>query len=147
LPTGIDEKHTPDKAWLLTFLSTYMPGLDIFKKSYVAPPRQEKFVSNVKVELPDDFLDGLPASRKKVKHRRLGMLSKGKEQAKALRYKQMHEKFKKEYLKVKNKIDAQRHTESNRLEASSRLHSRPSSPPRGQTAGGSNVQVISQQHQ
>jgi hypothetical protein len=66
LPTGIDEKHTPDKACLLTFLSTYMPGLDIFKKSYVAPPRQEKFVSNVKVELPDDFLDRLPASRKKV---------------------------------------------------------------------------------
>jgi hypothetical protein len=31
----------------------------------VAPPRQENFVTNVKVELPDDFLSDLPASRKK----------------------------------------------------------------------------------
>ena len=120
LPTGIDEKHTPDKAWLLAFLSTFLPGLDIFKKSYVATPRQEKFVANVKVELPDDFLADLPASRKKVKHRRLGMISKGREKAKEQRYKQMHEKFKREYLKLKNKNDAQRHADANRVEASSR---------------------------
>ncbi len=94
LPTGIDEKHTPEKAWLLAFLSTFMPGLDIFKKSNVAPPRQEKFVANVKVELPDDFLADLPGRRKKVKLRRLGMISKGKEKAKDQSYKQMHEKFK-----------------------------------------------------
>ena len=48
------------------------------------------------------------------------MLSKGKEKAKELRYKQMHEKFKREYLKLKNKNDAQRHSDANRAEASSR---------------------------
>jgi hypothetical protein len=59
----------------------------------------------------------------------------------------MHEKFKKAYLKLKNKNDAQRHSESNRMETSSRLHSRANSPPRQQTSGGSNVQLISQQQQ
>ena len=144
-PTGIDEKHTPNKSWLLKFLSTYMPGLDIFKKSYVAPPRIEKIASNIKVELPEDFLADLPASRKKVKHRRLSMLSKGKDEAKAQRYKKMHEKFKREYLKMKNKVDAQRHSDSNRIEASSRLQSMPSTPPRSITSGVPQLSQVQQQ--
>lgn len=116
-PLGIDENHTPDKAWLLVYLSTYAGGLDIFKKSYVAPPRQEKFVAKIKVDLPEDFLKDLPASRKKGKHRRLGILAQGREEAKSERLKHLQEKFKKEYLKQKNKLDALKHSDSNRREA------------------------------
>ena len=58
----------------------------------------------------------------------------------------MHEKFKKAYLKLKNKNDAQRHSESYRMEPIC-LQSRANSPPRQQTSGGSNVQLISQQQQ
>jgi hypothetical protein len=40
---GINDTHTPDKAWLVAFLSTYVPDCKIFKKDYVAPPRVQPF--------------------------------------------------------------------------------------------------------
>ena len=34
----IDEKHAPDKKWLIDVLGTLKPDDEIFKKNYVAPP-------------------------------------------------------------------------------------------------------------
>ena len=62
---GIDFRHTPDKAWMLACISTYLPDHSIFGKSYVAPPRREKLVNKAEVEWPTNFLQGLPPSRKK----------------------------------------------------------------------------------
>ena len=36
---GIDASHTPDKAWLISIISTFNPMCEIFKKSYLPPPR------------------------------------------------------------------------------------------------------------
>ena len=71
---GIDGTHTPDKSWLLAIISTYNPGCEIFRKSYLPAPRVEKIEDKAKIALPADFLEGLPASRRKTKKRRLGIL-------------------------------------------------------------------------
>ena len=71
---GIDASHTPDKAWLLSIISTFDNQCEIFKKSYLPPPRIERIENKAKVSLPTDFLEGLPVSRKKHKVRRLGFL-------------------------------------------------------------------------
>lgn len=105
-PLGIDEKHSPDKAWLVTFLATYVPDCKIFEKGYVAPSRAQTVEDETKVGLPADFMAGLPISKRKVKQRRLKMISKNKAEGKLNRLKLVQEKFKKEYLKQKNKIDA-----------------------------------------
>jgi hypothetical protein len=73
-PLGIDASHTPDKGWLISIISTFNPSCEIFKKSYLPPPRTEKIENKAKVLLPTDFLEGLPVSRKKHKVRRLGFL-------------------------------------------------------------------------
>jgi len=71
---GIDASHTPDKGWVIAIISTFNPQCEIFKKSYLPPPRVEKAENKAKVALPADFLEGLPVSRKKHKVRRLGFL-------------------------------------------------------------------------
>ena len=76
---GIFEKgHSPDKQWLLALLSTHKETLRIFSKSYVPPPRNVKIDEKPIVSLPDDFVQGLPASKKKNKGIRLGLLSTSK---------------------------------------------------------------------
>jgi hypothetical protein len=82
-PTGIDDKHTPNRACLVALVSTYLPGHDIFKKSYVLPPRVVKVADNVQVDYPDDFFEDLLPSRKKSKHRRVGLIAESKEESKA----------------------------------------------------------------
>ena len=82
LPLGIDKEHTPNKEWLLALLSTHKSDLHIFKKDYVAPARVPKLAAKPSINLPTDFLSGLPDSRKRTKAKRLSMLSKGKTEAK-----------------------------------------------------------------
>lgn len=62
-----------------------------------------------KLEIPKDFLADLPPSRKKVKARRLQIISKGKLESKHDRAKQMKERYAKELLAVQNKIDQNKH--------------------------------------
>ena len=82
LPLGIDKEHTPNKEWLLALLSTHKSDLQIFKKDYVAPARVPKLAAKPSINLPSDFLSGLPDSRKRTKAKRLSLLSKGKTEAK-----------------------------------------------------------------
>ena len=111
--SGIDDGHMPDKTWLLAVLGTFNPKLEYFKKGYVPPPKVAALSNLTKVDLPEDFLDGLPASKRKVKVRRLRMMSNSKTEGKMMRFKALKEKFSKEYLREKNKLDAQRHHQRN----------------------------------
>ena len=72
---------------LLAYLSTYKSDLKIFKKDYVAPPRVTKIEAKPMINLPSDFLADLPASRKKIKAKRLSMINKGKLEGRAERIK------------------------------------------------------------
>jgi hypothetical protein len=56
----------------------------------------------------------LPAPKRKAKNKRLQMITKQKSEGRLERIKQMQEKFKKEYLRVKNKLDARKHEDDNR---------------------------------
>ena len=67
---GIDASHTPDKGWLISIISSFNPQCEIFKKSYLPPPRVEKAENKAKVSLPADFLEGLPVSKKKRREKR-----------------------------------------------------------------------------
>lgn len=80
----------------------------------MAPPRVAPVQDDTKISLPADFMTGLPAPRRKVKQKRLQMISKNKMETKLDRIKQMQEKFKKEFLKQKNKVDAAKHHLSNK---------------------------------
>jgi hypothetical protein len=109
-----DEQHTPNKEWLLAVLSTFRPDLKIFKKDYVAPPRVAKISAKPTINLPSDFLTNLPVSRKKTKAKRLSMITKGKTEAKLERAKHLQEQFKKETIRLDNKIKASKQRDTNR---------------------------------
>jgi len=54
--TGVDEKHIPDKRWLLDFVSTFKPDDEIFNKGYVPPAKETKLSELKTIELPASFL-------------------------------------------------------------------------------------------
>ena len=119
LPLGIDKEHTPNKEWLLALLSTHKSDLHIFKKDYVAPARVPKLAAKPSINLPSDFLTGLPNSRKRTKAKRLTMIAKGKMESKIERIKTLQEKFKKESIKLDNQLKASKQKEMNRTQQSS----------------------------
>ena len=59
-------------------------------------------------------MQGLPVPKRRVKQQRLKMISRNRPEFKMNRIKQMQDRFKKEYLKQKNKLDADRHRQGNR---------------------------------
>ena len=59
---GFDEKHFPDKRWLLDVIATYAPGADIFKKDYLPPVKASKLSEIKSIEVPLEFIRGLPLS-------------------------------------------------------------------------------------
>ncbi len=50
-----DEQNTPNKEWLLVFVSTYRSDLKIFRKDYVSPPRILKKQAKPSISLPITF--------------------------------------------------------------------------------------------
>ena len=40
--TGIDDKHQPDKRWLIDVVSNFKPDDEIFKKQYLPPAKETK---------------------------------------------------------------------------------------------------------
>ena len=67
----IDDKHLPDKKWLLDVLATLSPTDPILKKDYVAPPIKKRLKDVETIMLPPDLFEGLPPSKSKAKARRL----------------------------------------------------------------------------
>ena len=76
----------------------------------MAPPRVVKAEDKPNIALPSDFLDNLPASRKKTKAKRLTMISKGKKEGQiertnflAERYAQDKVQYEEELRDIKKK--------------------------------------------
>jgi len=69
--TGFDDKHVPDKRWMLDVLATYKPDDEIFKKDYLPPVKATKLSSIKSIEIPKDFFEGLPQSQRRVRRKGL----------------------------------------------------------------------------
>lgn len=65
------EKHIPDKRWLLDVLATFTPEDEIFSKSYNPPERASKLSEIKTIEVPVDFMKDLPFSKRKTKRKGL----------------------------------------------------------------------------
>ncbi len=63
------------------------------------PAKVASIQSFQKVELPENFLEGLPASKRKMKVRNLRLLTDATSNAKMQRYKILKEKVAREYMK------------------------------------------------
>ena len=74
---GLDDQHLPDKKWLIDVISTLDPTDEIFKKDYVPPPRKNLIEEQKSIQVPEDFLKGLPESKSKVKRRALKVIGEG----------------------------------------------------------------------
>lgn len=116
-PIGIDGTHEPDMQWLLAFLATYSPNLTIFSKDYTPPARIQKIETKATAEVPHDFIQGLPKRhRKKVRHTRLGIISKAKVGARLDRIKQQKEKFTKLFVEAEEKVTSSKQRDASRAE-------------------------------
>ena len=70
---GFDEKHVPDKRWLLDVISTFNPKAPIFKKDYLPPVKASKLSAIKAIEVPAEFIKGLPLSQRKSRRKGLRM--------------------------------------------------------------------------
>jgi hypothetical protein len=87
--TGISEKHSPNKEWLLIMIATLKPEDEIFRKDYL-PPAKKKIIEEQKtIQIPKGFFDGLPDSKTKVKRRALKIMGQGMAQQKISYLKQL----------------------------------------------------------
>ena len=68
---GFDEKHFPDKRWLLDVIATFAPEANIFQKDYLPPVKASKLSEIKSIEVPVDFIRGLPMSQRKNKRKGL----------------------------------------------------------------------------
>jgi hypothetical protein len=71
----IDEKHSPNKEWLVHVIATIDPTNEIFRKDYVAPSIRKRLRDIETIVLPDKLFEGLPKSTSKNKSRRLTVIS------------------------------------------------------------------------
>ena len=62
---GFDQKHMPDKEWMLLVISTLNPLNDIFSKNYQPPHSNVKASVDAHIQVSNKgaFFEGLPASR------------------------------------------------------------------------------------
>ena len=68
---GYDDKHLPDKRWIIMMISTFNQHDEIFAKTYRAPPIKVKKKELRAMEIPRTFFDNLPPRknpRKKSRH-------------------------------------------------------------------------------
>jgi hypothetical protein len=72
-----EDYKPPDSKWLVAVISTLQPNDEIFGKGYVPPPRENKLSEIKAIELPENFLSGLPPSKTKNKRRGLKITGEG----------------------------------------------------------------------
>jgi hypothetical protein len=73
----IDERHLPDKKWLVDVLATLAPSDEIFNKNYIPPPIRQKHKLAETIQLPAALFEGMVASKSKAKRRNLKVVSEG----------------------------------------------------------------------
>ena len=74
---GVDDKHQPDKRWLLDFVSSFKPDDEIFKKNYLPPVKETKLSELKTIELPADFMKNLPQSTRRSRRKGLRITKEG----------------------------------------------------------------------
>ena len=85
----IDDKHLPNKEWMVSVISTLSPEDEIFKKDYVAPPVRKRLRDIETIVLPNELFENLPKSSSKLKKRRLKIVSEAFAAEKASKLKEM----------------------------------------------------------
>ena len=101
----IDEKHSPDKEWLVNVIATVDPTNEIFRKDYVPPPIRKRFKDIETIVLPNELFEGLPKSTSKVKARRLKIVSEAFAAEKATRLKEMRKTLEDEIIEQEVRRD------------------------------------------
>jgi hypothetical protein len=91
--TGVDDKHIPDKRWLLDFVSTFKPDDEIFKKNYIPPAKETKLSELKTIEMPASFLNDLPQSTRRSRRRGLRISKEGIAGQKMERLKRMRKEL------------------------------------------------------
>jgi len=101
----IDDKHQPDKAWLVAVIATLDPADEIFRKDYVAPPVRRRLQDVETIVLPDEIFAGLPKSKSKNKARRLKIVSQAFAVEKATRLREIRRTIDQEILEQEVRVD------------------------------------------
>lgn len=102
----IDEKHTPDKKWLIDVLATIKPDDEIFKKGYVAPPIRKRLKDIETIVLPSHLFEDMPVSKSKAKARRLKVVSEAFASEKASKLKQVRHELDQHILDQEVKVES-----------------------------------------
>ena len=102
---GFDDKHFPDKRWLLDVIATFNPGADIFRKDYLPPVKASKLSEIKSIEVPLDFIRGLPLSQRKNRRKGLHLQKEGLRAQKKERFKLMQKKYANALLEEEVKED------------------------------------------
>ncbi len=82
----------------MTVIPTLNSGDEIFKKDYVTQPIPKRLQDVETISLPNELFEGLPKSTRKVKARRLKIMSKAFPEEKATRMKEMRKALDNEIL-------------------------------------------------
>ena len=123
---GFDDKHFPDKRWLLDVIATFAPDLDIFRKDYLPPVKASKLSEIKSIEVPLDFIIGLPMSQRKNRRKGLRLQKEGLRAQKKERFKIMSKKYsnalldeevKEDHLKSKSKSSVKTATNESTFKA------------------------------
>ena len=101
----IDSMHQPDKDWLVAVIATMNPDDEIFRKDYVAPPIKKRLQDVETITLPNELFEGLPKSTRKVKARRLKIVSEAFAEEKATRMKELRKELDNEILEQEVQLE------------------------------------------
>jgi hypothetical protein len=86
-------------------IATLNPGDEIFNKDYVAPPIRKRLQDVETISLPNELFEGLPKSTRKVKARRLKIMSEAFAEEKATRMKEMRKALDNEILEQEVRLE------------------------------------------
>ena len=89
----ISDDRLPNRDWMVAVIATLNPGDEIFNKNYVAPPTRKRLRDIETIVLPNELFEGLPPSKRKVKARRLKIMSEAFAAEKASRIKDMQKQL------------------------------------------------------
>ena len=90
---GFDDKHFPDKRWLLDVIATFASDAAIFAKDYLPPVKASKLSEIKSIEVPTDFIRGLPMSQRKNRRKGLRLQKEGLRAQKKEHFKMMSKKY------------------------------------------------------
>lgn len=99
----MSEDHLPNRDWMVAVIATLDPQDEIFKKDYVAPPTRKRLRDIETIVLPNQLFEGLPQSKRKVKARRLKIMSEAFAAEKASRIKDLQKELYKQLVEQEEK--------------------------------------------